>query len=175
MPKISPLMSIDNEEIHFGKLIKKKMKKDGRKVTRLAEILNCHPKAIYDIYKRPDINTAKLIKICIYLNHNLFENVVAKEIKNDDNYELTAKLIDLSLVTDEFHIGKLIQIHLDNNGQTQIGLAKKLHETNSAVSKICKNPDINTFLLPEISKYLKLNLFIYYFVYVKKLLKEENY
>jgi len=56
-----------NDKIHIGKLIKQKMKKDGRTDTWLAERLGCVKSNISDIYDRQSIDTDLLSRICIHL------------------------------------------------------------------------------------------------------------
>ena len=73
------------EEIHVGKWIKKKMEESGRKVTWLAQKLNCNRNNIYDIYKRVSINTDMLMEICNCLNIN--PNDCYFEQKNEENIE----------------------------------------------------------------------------------------
>jgi plasmid maintenance system antidote protein VapI len=62
-----------NEKIHIGNLIQKKMEEDGRKVCWLAEKLHCSRNNIYQIYLRQSIDTDMLIRICIQLEINIFE------------------------------------------------------------------------------------------------------
>ena len=60
------------EKIHIGKLIRQKMKEDGRTTKWLAEQIGCHSSIISRIYEQRYPATERLIKICIHLKINLF-------------------------------------------------------------------------------------------------------
>ena len=57
-----------NEKVHIGKVIKNKMKKEGRKVDWLAKNINCHRNSIYRIYKQEHLYPELLLKISILLS-----------------------------------------------------------------------------------------------------------
>jgi hypothetical protein len=60
------------KEIHIGKLIKKKMEEDGRKMAWLAEKMCRTRNWVYQIHKQKHIHPSLLIEISIFLNTNLF-------------------------------------------------------------------------------------------------------
>jgi len=61
---------IDN--INIGEAIKKKMEEDGRKVSWLAEKINCNRNNIYRIYEKKHLDTELLLQICVHLEIDLF-------------------------------------------------------------------------------------------------------
>ena len=63
-------------EIHIGKLIKAKMKEQGRTNVWLARQLPCSPNHIYKIYNSPSINTEMLVRISKILGYNFFEDFI---------------------------------------------------------------------------------------------------
>ena len=63
-------------EIHIGKLIKAKMKEQGRTNVWLARQLPCSPNHIYKIYNSPSINTEMLVRISNLLGYNFFEDFI---------------------------------------------------------------------------------------------------
>ena len=65
-------------EIHIGKLIKAKMKEQGRTNVWLARQLPCSPNHIYKIYNSPSINTEMLVRISKILDYNFFEDFIKK-------------------------------------------------------------------------------------------------
>jgi hypothetical protein len=64
----------DMEKIHIGRLIWKKMEKEGRSVAWLAEQLNCHRSNIYKIYESAAIDTLLLYRISRTLEYDFFED-----------------------------------------------------------------------------------------------------
>ena len=60
------------KEIHIGQLIKRKMEEEGRKVSWLANKINCDESNIYRIYQRKSIPIEQFFKICIQLEIDLF-------------------------------------------------------------------------------------------------------
>jgi len=62
------------EEIHIGKLIKKKMDEDGRKTKWLADKIHCNRNNIYRIYQQQHIDFELLLRICLHLEIDLFIN-----------------------------------------------------------------------------------------------------
>ena len=63
---------IMNEELHIGKMIKSKMKEEGRKAKWLADKIACETSVIYRIYKRRFPETERLFKICTHLKMNVY-------------------------------------------------------------------------------------------------------
>ena len=64
------------KEIHIGKLIRMKMKEQGRTNVWLARQLPCSPNHIYKIYNIPSINTEMLVRISKILGYNFFEEFI---------------------------------------------------------------------------------------------------
>lgn len=60
-------------EIHIGKLIRQKLKEQGRTVTWFAAQIPCTRKHAYRIFNNPNINTELLIRINAILDYNFFE------------------------------------------------------------------------------------------------------
>ena len=63
-------------EIHIGKLIRQKLKEQGRTVTWFAAQIPCTRKHAYRIFDNPNINTELLIRINAILDYNFFEYYV---------------------------------------------------------------------------------------------------
>ena len=61
-----------NEKVHGGKLIKEKMRKEGRKIPWLADKVSCDRTNIYRIYKQQHVDPELLTQICIHLEIDLF-------------------------------------------------------------------------------------------------------
>jgi len=70
--------------IHVGQIIKREFDRQPKNVTVvwLAEQLNCRRNNVYDIFKRPTIDTQLLERISRALNHNFFSDIAAQV----DNY-----------------------------------------------------------------------------------------
>lgn len=58
--------------MHVGKLILEELKKQGRTARWFAEQIPCERTNVYKIFKRPDIDTDLLQRICIILEHDFF-------------------------------------------------------------------------------------------------------
>ena len=74
-----------NGDLHIGRVIKKIMEKEGRKVEWLAKNINCHRNNIYKIYQQESIHLDLLIRISISLRYNFFSlyyNFVEEHIHN---------------------------------------------------------------------------------------------
>jgi len=78
------------EEIHIGKLIRNKLKEDGRSVSWLAKKIHCKRDNIYKIFDRSSIDTAQLLRISFVLKMNYFaylsefcQNTIQKMDSND--------------------------------------------------------------------------------------------
>ena len=63
-------------EIHIGKLIKAKMKEQGRTNVWLARQIPCSPNHLYKVYAKPAINTDLLKRISRILDYNFFEDFI---------------------------------------------------------------------------------------------------
>ena len=60
-------------DIHIGKLIRQKLREQGRTVTWFAAQIPCTRKHAYRIFNNPNINTQLLIRINEILGCNFFE------------------------------------------------------------------------------------------------------
>jgi ribosome-binding protein aMBF1 (putative translation factor) len=63
---------MDKKALHIGKLIKSKMKEEGRVAKWLADKIGCEVSVIYRIYKRQLPDTERLFKICTVLKINVY-------------------------------------------------------------------------------------------------------
>jgi len=63
------------DEIHIGKLIRRKMKKDRKSKIWLAEKIDCCRTNVYKILDKPSIDTAQLQKISFALRKNFFTDL----------------------------------------------------------------------------------------------------
>ena len=72
------------DEIHIGKMIRKKMEEEGRSVHWLAEKLSCNRSNVYKIYEKSDIDVILLFHISQVLNHDFF-NDISVIFKNNNN------------------------------------------------------------------------------------------
>ena len=60
---------------HIGNEIREVLKQQGRTVTWFAEQLNCNRTNIYNIFKKEDLDTQLLKRICSILDYNFFQEV----------------------------------------------------------------------------------------------------
>ena len=63
------------EMAHIGNEIREVLKQQGRTVTWFAEQLNCNRTNIYNIFKKEDLDTQLLKRICLILDYNFFQEV----------------------------------------------------------------------------------------------------
>jgi len=77
-------------------------------------------------------------------------------------------------MNEKIRIGELIQRKLDENGQKQKWLADKMQCSESTISRMCKNQNINTNRLIPICKILKYNFFSDYVEYVENRINGGN-
>lgn len=61
--------------MHIGRLIRQEISIQGHTVKWFAEKLNCNRTNAYNIFRRENIDTEILIRICIILNHNFFYDI----------------------------------------------------------------------------------------------------
>ena len=64
------------KEVHIGKLIRAKMKEQGRTNVWLARQLPCSPNYIYKIYNSSTISTDQLVRISNLLGYNFFKEYI---------------------------------------------------------------------------------------------------
>ncbi|MBR4787631.1 MAG: XRE family transcriptional regulator [Bacteroidales bacterium] len=61
------------EKPFIGKIIKGKLKEQGRTVTWLAARLSCTRENLYNVFSKSDINTQMLFQISKELNYDFFK------------------------------------------------------------------------------------------------------
>jgi len=59
-------------ELHIGKMIRDRLKEDGRSASWLAKKIHCKRDNIYKIFQRTSIDTALLLRISCVLKTNFF-------------------------------------------------------------------------------------------------------
>ncbi len=64
--------------VHIGKIIKAKLKEQGRTSAWLAHQIPCTPNHLYKIYSKPNINTEMLVRISNLLEYNFFREYIEK-------------------------------------------------------------------------------------------------
>ncbi len=62
------------EKVHIGKVIRNKMKEEGRKVDWLAKNIYCQKNHIYRIYRQEHIHPELLMRISFILQYNFFSH-----------------------------------------------------------------------------------------------------
>jgi hypothetical protein len=58
--------------MNIGEIIKKELEMQERSAAWLARKINCNRQNVYDIFKRPTIDTELLMRISVALNRNFF-------------------------------------------------------------------------------------------------------
>ena len=71
-----------SEEIHIGKLIRKKWEEDGHSVSWLARKMSCDRTNIYKIFEKKHIDVVQLLRISLILNHDFFAYYSDYFVKN---------------------------------------------------------------------------------------------
>ncbi len=61
--------------IHIGNQIREELKSQGRTITWFAAQICCTRENVYDIFKRPNIDTELLSRISDILGHNFFQDL----------------------------------------------------------------------------------------------------
>jgi hypothetical protein len=59
--------------IHVGKLIRERLKEEGKSVVWLAQELGCHRTNVYNIFEKNSLDTNILRRISIIMRHNFFD------------------------------------------------------------------------------------------------------
>ena len=59
--------------IHVGKLIRERLKEEGKSVVWLAQELGCHRTNVYNIFEKSSLDTNILRRISIVMQHNFFD------------------------------------------------------------------------------------------------------
>lgn len=66
---------MDNKSgIHIGKIIRTKLKEQGRSVTWLAQQIPCSRNHMYKIFNNSSINTDLLLRITKVMDYNFFQH-----------------------------------------------------------------------------------------------------
>jgi len=173
-------LKLEEPNIHIGKIIKNKMDEDGRKKRCLMILLKCGVKAINAIYENSNIMMNKLVKISLFLKYNFFihyKDYVTQHISRENAHSLPIKdieNIDETVINEEINIGELIDKKMEEGGYKYSDLAKFLCISESPATRIHKKQHLDTYRLFNICRWLKFNLFIYYYNYVEKQLHERH-
>jgi len=59
--------------IHVGKLIRERLKAEGKSVVWLAQELGCHRTNVYNIFEKNSLDTNILRRISIIMQYNFFD------------------------------------------------------------------------------------------------------
>ena len=59
--------------IHVGKLIRERLKEEGKSVVWLAQELGCHRTNVYNIFEKNSLDTNTIRRISIIMRHNFFD------------------------------------------------------------------------------------------------------
>ncbi|MDO4929904.1 MAG: XRE family transcriptional regulator [Bacteroidales bacterium] len=74
--------------IHLGKLIEEELRRQERSVAWFSRKLYCDRSNVYDIFKRPSIDSLLLLRICQILKYNFFKEL---EAHIDDEEEISTE------------------------------------------------------------------------------------
>ncbi|MDR2292092.1 MAG: XRE family transcriptional regulator [Prevotellaceae bacterium] len=80
-------------EVHIGNIIRQKVNESSLTVTEFARLINKTRENVYDIYKRPSIDTALLLQISKILDYNFFKHFKEKE-KFYENSDIISEVSD---------------------------------------------------------------------------------
>lgn len=72
MWKCFTLFLLRHKMVHIGNLIKEELRRQGRSVGWFARELYCDRTNVYDIFKRPSLDTSLLLRISQLLQHDFF-------------------------------------------------------------------------------------------------------
>lgn len=64
--------------MHIGRLIREEIRKQDHTVKWFAKKLNCNRTNAYNIFRRANIDTEIMTRICLILNHNFFNDLSAE-------------------------------------------------------------------------------------------------
>lgn len=74
--KFHAFFMVEIKDVHIGKLIKAKLKEQGRTTVWLAAQIPCSTNHLYKIYAKRSINTELLHRISIILDYNFFTEFI---------------------------------------------------------------------------------------------------
>lgn len=154
-------------EIHIGKLIRDKLKKDGRRVEWLSDKLCCERDSIYKLFNKKSTDTTKLLTVSLALKINFFIHL------SEMYHNLTDEVYNLDhehfkIFRDGVKIGMLIKRKFDEDGRKVEWLAKNLKCKKRNIYDIFNRHSICIELLMRISLALKVNFFAYLSEYYRK-------
>jgi len=151
---------IEQSEMHIGRIVREKTEEDGRKVEWLAKKIHCKRSNVYKIFDRASIDTARLLSISLALKIDFFaylsdfyQNIVSTENNIDATF--------LTMLYNEFHVGKLIRKRVEEDGRKVGWLARKIHCKQRNIYNIFDRSSIDTEQLLKISLVLKMDFFMY--------------
>jgi len=166
---------IKEKELHIGKLIKRKIRESGQKQKCLAKKMSLSESKISRICQNKTIITNILIRVCIHLDYNFFNNYT----KFIDGFISKEKDILLTqiykfITTEKIHVGKLIKkIKTERKLISKI-LAEKIGYTEKNIYKLYKRENIDTGRLILISKHLNFNFFDIYTEFVDEQIQKQK-
>ena len=67
-------MLIPVENLHVGRLVRRKLREQGRSVTWLAQQIPCTRNHMYKIFQKQNVDTALLLRISCVMNYNFFDD-----------------------------------------------------------------------------------------------------
>lgn len=67
-------MLIPVENLHVGRLVRRKLREQGRSVTWLAQQIPCTRNHMYKIFQKQNVDTALLLRISCVMNYNFFND-----------------------------------------------------------------------------------------------------
>jgi len=165
-----------NEKINIGKLIITKINENGQKQKYLAEKMQCSESEISRICQNEDIDTKKLILLCIYLECNFFDvytEYIDRQIPKENSLSLSH--IYKFITTEKIHIGKLIKTIKKERKITSAAMANKIGCCEKNIYRLYKRENIDTNLLIIISKHLKFNFFEIYAEFVDEQIQKKKH
>ncbi|MDR1552849.1 MAG: hypothetical protein LBS69_05235 [Prevotellaceae bacterium] len=72
-------------EVHIGNIIRQKVNQSAFTVAEFAKLINKTRENVYDIFKRPSVDTALLLQISKVLNYDFFKHFKEKEESTNDS------------------------------------------------------------------------------------------
>ena len=68
--------------IHLGSMVRAELLRQEKSVSWFAQAINLERSGIYKLFRRKNISVQMLLKICIVLNHDFFDDV-SEILKNN--------------------------------------------------------------------------------------------
>ena len=164
--------------IHIGNIIERIIMLRKVKKNKLAEILHCSDDTITAICVNQDIEAEVLVKISLFVGYNFFkhyQNDVTQAILSNNYCLFIGDVIDIdmSVIKEKIHIGKMLQQQMEKKGIKLLGLANNfLYKTESTASRFWNKESFDTYYIFNLSIWLKLNFFLYYYEHIENLLSD---